>query len=259
MLHLDHLGKTVRTPVESLPPKSRPRSQAELDYRIPPTHKGVEPSAEVRAKLEAMRAGLPQFEWLPAAPPRLMPYLYSNDEFGNTAIRHGALIEVFPLEPAVQGAKTWLSSTGLRYSLQQSFTYSAMSEVVRGDSELGNYNLDFAGKWALFDLRGERGSAGWLSWQVEYQTPIGGAPSSQSVQRNIDSLTNPLGFRSSHSGWRVPELAWQQSFDAGRWVALAGVINQGNYLDVNSYTNKSPRSLRVVAPRPTRIAPARRG
>jgi hypothetical protein len=31
MLHLDHLGKTVRTPVGSLPPKSRPRSQAELD------------------------------------------------------------------------------------------------------------------------------------------------------------------------------------------------------------------------------------
>jgi porin len=46
-----------------------------------------------------------------------------------------------------------------------------------------------------------------------------------------------LAFHSSHSGWRVPELAWQQSFDAGRWVALAGVINQGNYLDVNSYAN----------------------
>ena len=35
----------------------------------------------------------------------------------------------------------------------------------------------------------------------------------------------------------MPELAWQQSFDAGRWVALAGVIDQGNYLDVNSYAN----------------------
>src|SRR5207344_3075030 len=71
----------------------------------------------------------------------------------------------------------------------------------------------------------------------EYQTALGSAGQAQSVQANIGSLTNPLQLHSSHSGWRVPELAWQQSFDAGGVVALAGVINQSNYLDANGYAN----------------------
>src|SRR5262249_7462119 len=42
---------------------------------------------------------------------------------------------------------------------------------------------------------------------------------------------------STHSSFRVPELAWQQSFDAGHIVLLAGMINQANYLDANGYAN----------------------
>ena len=234
VLLLDNLGRPVRTPVDSLPQGLRPRSQTELKYQTPEPQKGRKPPEEVREKLESMREGLPAFEWLPAAPPYLMPYLYSQDELGNTVARPGPLIDVFPLEPLAQGSKTWLSARGLRYSLAQTFTYSGMSDVMQGSSDLGNYNLDLMAKWAVFDMRGDRGTAGWISAQIEYQTALGEA---ESVNGNIGSLTNPLNFHSSHNSWRVPELAWQQSFDAGRWVALAGVVNQGNYLDVNSYAN----------------------
>jgi hypothetical protein len=237
VLLLDSLGRPVPTPVDSLPQGLRPRSEAELKYQTPAPQQGVKASPEVQEKLQSMREGLPAFEWFPAVPPPLMPYLYSQGEFGNTAARPGPLINVFPLEPLVQGAKTWSSGRGLRYSLAQTFTYSSMTDAMQGDSDLGNYNLDLKAKWAVFDLRGDRDTAGWISAQIDYQTALGGVGQTQSVQANIGSLTNPLQFRSSHSGWRVPELAWQQSFDAGRWLALAGVVNQGNYLDVNGYAN----------------------
>lgn len=237
VLLLDSLGRPVQKPVDSLPEGLRPRSETELKDQIPAPQKGSKRPAEVQEKLESIHEGLPPFEWFPAAPPSLMPYLYSQDELGNTVARPGPLIDVFPLEALVQGAKAWSSTQGLRYSLAQTVTYSNLTDVMQGDNNLGNYNLDFVAKWAVFDLRGDRGTAGWISAQIEYQTALGDVGPEQSVKANIGSLTNPLTFHSSHSGWRVPELAWQQSFDAGRIVALAGVINQGNYLDVNSYAN----------------------
>ena len=50
-------------------------------------------------------------------------------------------------------------------------------------------------------------------------------------------LTQPQGTVSSLNGFRVPELAWQESLARGSVVALAGVVSQSNYLDVNTYAN----------------------
>jgi hypothetical protein len=87
----------------------------------------------------------------------------------------------------------------------------------------------------VFDAS-KAGTAGWISAQIEYQTAIGGTQG-QNAQTNIGSLTNPTGIWSTHSGFRVPELAWQESFQAGQVVVLAGVVNQGNYIDTNIYAN----------------------
>ena len=237
VLLLDSVGRAVPTPVHSLHESLRPRSETERAYQTPTPHKGVPFPLEALRALQRLREGQPALEWLPAVPPALMPYLYSLDELGNTAVRPGALMDVFPLEPLVQGAKTWLSGHGLRYSLQQAFTYSGMTDAMKGNDDLGNYNLDLAAKWAVFDLLADRGTAGWISAQIEYQTALGGVGDRQGVRPNLGSLTNPLGFWSSHSGLRVPELAWQHAFLGGRIVALAGVVNQGNYLDANGYAN----------------------
>jgi porin len=237
MLLTDDLGNAVRTPTDSVAEGFRPSSSGiGLKHQTPHTHKGVKLSSEVLQKLEALWADLPKFQALPQVPPRLMSYLYSSDEFGNTAIRPGALIDVAPLEPQVQGAKYQLSRYGLRYSLEQTFTYAGMSDVQQGNSNLGDYNLDFAAKWTVFDAP-TAGTAGWISMQMEYQAPLGSSSQEQTVKSNVGTLTNPNGFWSSHEGFRLPELAWQQSFFAGQMVVLAGVVNQGNYIDANLYAN----------------------
>ena len=236
MLLTDDLGNAVRTPTDSVSEGFRPSSSGiGLKHQTPHTHKGVKLSSEVLEKLEALWADLPKFQAFPQVPPRLMSYLYSNDEFGNTAIRPGALIDVTPFEPQVQGAKYKLSRYGLRYSLEQTFTYASITDAMQGDENLGNYNLDFPVKWTVFDAS-SAGTAGWISAQIEYQTSLSG-DQRQTAQTNIGSLTNPTGFWSTHSGFRVPELAWQQSFLAGHMVVLAGVVNQGNYIDANTYAN----------------------
>jgi len=66
---------------------------------------------------------------------------------------------------------------------------------------------------------------------------LGAAGDTQSAARNLGSVTDPTGIWSSVNGFRIPELAWQQSLRNGELVVVAGMIDQGNYLDANSYAN----------------------
>jgi len=233
MLFTNEVGQAIEGP--NVPQQLRPSSAIGLKYQTPTTHKGVNLPPEVLDKLESMWKDLPGFEFIPTAPARLESYLYGIDELGNTAVKPGALIDVAPLEPEVQGAKYWSSKYGFRYKIEQTFSYASMSDVKQGDSRLGNYNLDLPMKWTIFEAR-DAGTAGWISAQIEYQTSLSG-DQGQTAQTNLGTLTNPTGFWSTHSGFRVPELAWQQSFDASHMVVLAGVINQSNYIDANAYAN----------------------
>jgi len=238
MLLYNHMGQAVKVPLDSVHPTLHPPSAVGLKYQMPNTHKGASLPTEVVDKLESIWKDLPTFELFPTAPARLMPYLYNNDDFGNTAVQPGALIPMAPLEPEVQGAKYWLANHGLRYSLQQTFTYAGMSEVTSGDPNLGNYNLHLPAKWTVFEAR-NAGTAGWLSAEIAYQTAIGTSGPVQTPQTNLGTLTNPTDFWLNRSGFSVAELAWQQSFDSGHVVVLAGVIDQGNYLDTNAYANNA--------------------
>ena len=188
---------------------------------------------EVMQRTEEARQAAPPFQFFPAVPPRLMPYLASQDEFGNTAIRPGPLIPFFPLEPIVQGGKYWLSEQGLRYSLVQSFTGVSLSDVKEGNSSLGFYALNFKAKWAVLDAPGA-GTAGWLSTQVKAKNGLDNAGDTQSPKSNLGTVTAANYNWSSLNGVRVPELAWQQSLRDGEVVVLAGMVSQRNYLDGNA-------------------------
>jgi hypothetical protein len=48
-------------------------------------------------------------------------------------VRPGALIDLLPLEVPAQKAKYELSRYGLRYSLEQTFTYAGLTDLVKGD------------------------------------------------------------------------------------------------------------------------------
>ena len=236
MLLMDEVGNAVSTPTSDVARGLRPATALGLKYQTPATHKGVTAPGATQKKLQSIWDDLPEFEFFPPAPPRLMPYLYETDAQGNTAATPGALFGVVPLVPEVQQAKYWASGYGLRYKLEQTFSYAGMTDVAKGESDLAKYNLNLPLKWTVFDAR-SAGTAGWLSAQIEFQGSMGTPGSTQTAKTNLDTLTNPTGIWSTHSSFRVPELAWQQSFDAGQIVALAGMLNQANYLDANGYAN----------------------
>ena len=231
LLLLDSLGRLVKVPTNEVPAEMRPPSGLEPNRQIPNPTRGSSMSDEVLQRLQAGQAG---FQFFPAVPPRLMPYLASQDEFGNTAFRPGSLLFFAPWESPVQGAKYWLSDHGLRYSLDQTVTYVSMTDTMKGASTLGYYTFDLKTKWAVFDAPAA-GTAGWVSSQVEAKNGFDSASDKQSAKSNLGTITDPTGIWSKVNGVRVPELAWQQSLRGGEIVVVAGMVSQGNYIDQNAY------------------------
>ena len=122
-----------------------------------------------------------------------MPYLAGQDDYGNTAIRPGALFNFVPLDGPVQGGKYWLSQYGFRYSLQQTFTLVNMTGVKQGDSDLEYYTLDLKAKWSVYNAP-DSGTAGWISSQVENKNGFNSASSTQSAKSNLGTVTDPTGI-----------------------------------------------------------------
>ncbi len=230
----DSFGHSVAVPKSKLHPGFLPPPGVAIEQQVPQPARGSKLSPELLQRMDSGRKRT--FTLFPASPPRLAPYLAAQDELGNTAIAPGPLIDVAPAEIEIQGAKYWLGTRGLRYSASQVFTYTGVPDTPSGSPNMGYYTLKFFAKWAVYESPAS-GTAGWLSAQVNAKEGLGGAGANQSAQENIGSLTNPTGIFSSRNGLRVPELAWQQSFAGGTFVTLAGVVDQGNYLDVNTYAN----------------------
>lgn len=235
ILLTDSLGRVVRVPTNEVPASLRPPAAIDGTHQTPQSAKGARQLDLVSERTELGRAGAEGFVFFPAVQPRLMPYLANLDEFGNTALKPSAWLAVGPLEPEAQGAKYWLSEHGLRYSLQQTITGVGLTDVRQGNNGLGFYEFDWQSKWAVFDAPGT--GAGWLSTHFEIKSGLGAAGMDQSAGSNIGSVTEPTGFWSGVNGIRVSELAWQQSLRDGEVVVVAGMVNQGDYLDANAYAN----------------------
>jgi porin len=234
LLLLDSMGRVVTVPTNEVPSDLRPSADIEVKHQIPEPAKGTSMPQDIQQRA---REGAVGFQFLPATPPPLMPYLASQDDYGNTAIRPGALLPAFtPLEGPVQGAKYRLSEYGFRYSLQQSVTFVSMTGVKSGDHNLGYHALDFKSKWALFDAA-DAGTAGWISSHLQAKNSFESAGKTQSAKSNLGTVTDPTGIWSSVNGLRVPELAWQQSARRGEIVVVAGMVSQRNYMDGNAYAD----------------------
>ena len=233
MLLLDDLGRIVQVPTNEVPASLLPPEGVPLKRQTPNPIPGANTPPAVLERRAQAREGAEEFHFFPPVAPKLMPYLSSQDEFGNTALRPGALVSVVPLEPPVQGGKYWLSEYGLRYSLEQTFNYVNMTDVMKGGNTLGFYTLDFKAKWALFDTP-RTGTAGWITTQIEAKSGLGAAGQTQDAKSNLGTLTDPTDIWSSINGARVPELGWQESLRDGEVVVVAGMISQRNYLDANA-------------------------
>ena len=234
LLLLDSMGRVVAVSTNEEPSALRPAAGIGVEQQLPKPARGASMPQEIQQRA---RKGAVGFQFFPATPPPLMPYLASQDDYGNTAFRPGALFPSFaPLEGPVQGAKYRLSEYGFRYSLQQSVAYVSMTDVAKGDNNLGYHTLDFKSKWALFDAS-DAGTAGWVSSQFQAKNSFQGAGKTQSAKSNLGTVTDPTGIWSSVNGLRVPELAWQQSARSGEIVVVAGMVSQRNYLDGNAYAD----------------------
>ena len=235
VLLIDSFGRTVRVSTNEFPKSLLPPKALALEHQIPNPIHGVPVSRHVLNRAEATRNDS-EIQFFPAVSPPLMPYLAAQDELGNTALQPGGLLAVMPLEPYVQGGKFWLSEHGFRYSLDQTVNFVNLTDVIQGDNALGFYTFDLHAKWAIFDTPHAE-TAGWISTHIEAKTGLGDNGQTQDAQRNLGSLTDPTGIWSSRNGFRIPELACQQSFNDGEFVVVAGMVDQGNYLDGNAYAN----------------------
>jgi porin len=233
LLLLDSLGRVVQVPTNDVPVELQPPANVGLAGQIPNPTRGSSLPQEI---MDRNRASTTNFQFFPASPPTLMPYLASQNEYGNTAIRPGPLFFFVPLEEPVQAGKYWLSEYGFRYSLEQTFTYVTMSGVKQGESQLGYYTLNLKAKWNIYNAPADA-TAGWVSTQIENKTGFDSASSSQSAKSNLGTVTNPTGIWSDVNGFRIPELAWQQSLRHGEIVVVAGMVNQQNYIDGNAYAD----------------------
>jgi len=236
MLLNNGLGQLINVPTNALPANLLPPPGIGVENQIPQPTRGTKVLEPVQQRQQESRQKQSGLELFPAAQPSLMPYLNSNDELGNTAIRPGPLIATTPWDGLAQGAKYWLSQYGLRYALDQTVTFVSLSNVKQGKDELAFYTLNFPAKWAVFSTA-EGSTAGWISSQMGVKTGIGTTGDSQSAQSNLGTLTDPSGIWSGVNGIRVQELAWQQSLFDGQLAAVAGMVNQGNYFDANTYAN----------------------
>jgi len=230
----DRFGKATRVPTNEVPSSLHPPASIGLGEQIPVTPKGTPQSDDVRDRILESKTGR---QWLPSTPPVLMPYLANLDEYGNTAIQPGALFDFEPVVPA-QTAKYALSELGLRYSFYQSLTTVSMTDVASGASALQYYTATFFGKWAVTEVT-DPVRAGWLSTEANVQLGLSPASRTQSPQGNLGTVANPLATVYGPNGAWMSELAWQTSLADGKVVALAGLVDQSNYLDANTYANIS--------------------
>ena len=236
MLLRDSMGQLTIIPTNRISRHLLPPVRIGMTNQVPEPTRGMVVPAPIREREEAQQARRDTLRFFPSYTMPLAPYLEGQDDFGNTALKPGALIPWTPIDAAAQQMKYWSSEAGLRYSLKQTITYVNMTDVMQGDNTLGYYTLSFQGKWSIYDDP-PSGTSGWLSTQVKVKTGIGDNGMTQSAQRNLGTITDPTGLWLSFNGIAVQELAWQQSFRDGEIVFLGGVLNQANYLDVNSYAN----------------------
>jgi porin len=237
LLH-DSLGNVVRVSTNEVHRSLHPPAAVGAGRQIPTPTKGVPQSEDVRQRIAESKSGQETLQWFPATPPVLAPYLGNLDEFGNTAAQPGAFLSRDPLSQMAQAGKYWLSGLGLRENFYQSLTTVRMSDTASGSSTLQYYAVDFLGKWAVFETPGG-GPAGWLSTEANAQLGLSSASRTQSPQGNLGTVVNPQANVFGPNGLWMSELAWQQSLVDGRLLFLAGLVDEQNYLDANSYANNS--------------------
>ena len=229
----DALGNPVEMAPEEVPEHPQPRPD---QRQVPKARRGTKASDTRAARLRG--AAGEGIEWFSSKQPGLSPYLSGLDEYSNTAVQPGAVITNDPISRGVQRLKYTLADHGFYYALAQAFEYVTLTHVPPPAQDLGYYSYDFFFKQSVFHLLDD-GTAGWVSGELYGGAALGAASRRTTPVDALRSVANPATSVWGLYGVAVAELAWQQAFAGRSVVALAGVIDQANYLDTNAYANFS--------------------
>lgn len=229
----DALGNPVEMAPEELPEQPQPQ----LDQRqVPKTRRGTKAS-DTRG--DRLRGGAGEgVEWFSSKQPGLAPYLSGLDEYGNTAVQPGAVFANDPVSHGVQRLKYTLADYGFHYYLAQALEYMTLTHVPPSAHDLGYYSYNFFFKQSVFHEL-HSGTAGWVSGELYGGAALGAASRRTTPVDTLHSVANPAAGVWGLYGVAVAELAWQQAFANRSVVAVAGVVDQTNYLDTNAYANFS--------------------
>jgi porin len=175
-------------------------------------------------------------EWFPAKQPFLMPYLAKRDIPSEFCLQSGSVFPDPVISNFLQGVKTSASNVGVRYRIQQGFTYVGLGGVASGSSQLAYWSFSLRAIVAI--LSAPRAGFGlWLTAESSGHLELDSVSAGQSPRKNLGTIVNPAGAIGGPNGIALRQLALQLSMADGKFVLLAGVINQGRYLDRNIYAD----------------------
>jgi porin len=174
--------------------------------------------------------------WFPAKQPFLMPYLEKRDVPSKFCLQPGSVFPDPVISNFLQAVKTNASDVGLRYRFQQGLTYANLSGVSSGASQLSYWSFSLRAVAAILNAP-QSGIGLWLTAETSGHLGLDTVSAEQSPRKNLGSIVNPAGAVGGPNGIALRQFALQLSMFEGKFVVLAGVINQGRYLDRNIYAD----------------------
>lgn len=237
MLLTDRVGTIVDVAEDDVRPGNIPVDEKALNRQIPKMPRGMSLAWEISDRIDEANKGEPGFEWFPGAPVKLQPYFKDTNQANTTAIQPGALFLPDPVSKIAQDIKTTLAKIGLTYELPQGFTFINLNGAKPGTpGQFYYWNIDARFDWAIFNAR-DAETAGWITGEVVGHRGLSWESRQGIPQTSAGTIINSAAGIFGPEGVWLQQLAWQQSFADGKFVVIAGQVDQSNYLDFNTYAN----------------------
>lgn len=175
------------------------------------------------------------WSWFPSEQAQMGKMISEIDLLGAVAIQEHALIKDDPSSIWVQNFKTNAAHKGFYYVFHTAYTMASLDNRVTGMESLEQFfTSSFAFRWNVISEGKQMGT--WINFQIDSCYPTGRKnPGRLPLQSGIGSATNPNSGITAPQGSYLKEVAVAQSFLRGNMVALAGMLGDTNYFDVNRY------------------------
>ena len=188
-------------------------------------------------------ADQPGFALFPGKQPKMAPYLATVNLYGDQCLQSGALVSGDPLSAAAQAVKTELAKVGITYAIWQSYDFVAMSGTLPGkDDVLNYYSFNSYLMWNVFQSEDLTGTSGWITVGASAGAGLGADATEQNAWTNLGLIGYPVGTEYGQQAF-LYQLAWQQSFLDGTFVATVGFMDPEVYMDLNTYSNNQYNQL----------------